>query len=45
VTAADHGAAYSLDPDLMRLLPVLREPALPPWHLVAGRLYQMVWTP
>ncbi|MGH7062912.1 MAG: nucleotidyltransferase family protein, partial [Stellaceae bacterium] len=31
------------DPDLMRLLGVLRGLRLPQWRLVAGCLYQTVW--
>jgi len=31
------------DPDLMRILALVRDAALPQWRLVAGCLYQTVW--
>jgi len=47
VNAADQQRRFELiiraDPELMRLLSVLRELALPQWRLVAGCLYQTVW--
>jgi hypothetical protein len=36
-------AIIRADPDLMRLLAVLRDLRLPEWRLVAGCLYQTVW--
>src|SRR5436305_14424500 len=47
VTAADQRRRFEAiiraDPELMRLLAVLREFALPQWRVVAGCLYQAVW--
>lgn len=39
----DLEAVIRADPDLMALLGVFRELALPEWRLVAGCLYQTVW--
>jgi hypothetical protein len=36
-------AIIRADPDLMRLLAIIREVRLPQWRLVAGCLYQTVW--
>jgi hypothetical protein len=36
-------AIVRADPDLMRLLGVIRGIRLPQWRLVAGCLYQTVW--